>query len=243
MGKLHELLAVETDLTNRAKSVLAQAVNRFGDITNYVGQQRRYQPLEDGGQPFPNEDKMLPGTVDKELSLVFGAFGQWLNASIQKEVTNQSTNADVIIDGNVLIKGIPTPALLNLESKLAELGKVLKNIPVNDPALNWSWSEDINGYISDPRITYRTEKQLAAKVLYEATEHHPAQVKEYTFDERVGEWTTVIQSGALQLAEKREILQRWEKLTLAVKQARQRANDIETSNVKVSEAIINYLRG
>ena len=32
MGKLHELLAVETDLANKARGLLSQTVNRFGDI-------------------------------------------------------------------------------------------------------------------------------------------------------------------------------------------------------------------
>lgn len=243
MGKLHELLAVETDLANKARGVLAQINNRFGDVANYIGQQRSYRPLIDGGQPFPNEDKQLPGTVSGDLDSVFGAFVRWVDASIQKEVTNQGTSADIEIDGITVLKGLPAPALLNLESKLAELGKVLKSIPVNDTARKWTWNEQIEAFVSAPQTTFRTEKHLKNHIKYEATDKHPAQVEMYTEDERVGEWTTIIHSGAMQPAQKRELLERWEALSLAVKTARQRANDVDVSTIKVSEAIVTYLRG
>lgn len=243
MGKLHELLAVESDLANKARGVLSQARNRFGDIANYLGQQRRYRPLLDDGQPFPAEDKVLPATVSDDLAAVFAAFGNWTDASIQKEITNQGTSADVEIDDTKILKDMPATALLNLESKLADLGNVLKAIPVNDPAQQWSWNENLNAFISEPRVTFRTEKHLKNHVKYEHTKEHPAQVEVYSADERVGEWTTIIHSGAMQPAQKRALVERWEKLFLAVRVARQRANDTEASAVKVSDALITFLRG
>ena len=243
MGKLYELLAVETDLANKARSVLASTVNLFGDITNYIGQQRSYQPLLDNGQPFPNEDKSLPRTVNEDLEVVFAAFGRWVDASIQKEVTNQGTSANVEIDGKVILEKLPATALLNLESKLAELGKVIKAIPVNDLAQGWTWDADADAFISSSRITYRTEKKIKTLVQYEATKEHPAQVHTYTEDVRVGEWKTVIHSGALQAARKRELVDRWESLMLAVRTARQRANDIDASTTKVSDVIVNFIWG
>lgn len=243
MGKLHELLAVETDLANKARSVMSETVKRFGDIANYVGQRRNYAPLVDDGQPFPPEDKELPRTVNDDLNQVFYSFGRWVDASIQKEVTNQDTLANVEVDDVVILADLPATALLNLESKLADLGKVLKAIPVNDLAYRWAWDEDVGGYVSSPRVTFRTEKAMKTHVQYEATKEHPAQVQTYAEDNRVGEWTTVIHSGAVSASDKRGLIERWETLILAIKIARQRANDIEASTANVSDKIIKYLRG
>ncbi len=243
MAKLHELLAAENDLGGHAKSLLVRTVKKFGDLSNYVGQQRNYKPIKDGGEPLANEDKLLPSRARVDLALALDAFGQWVDVSIQKEVTNQATSADVLIDDEVVFEDLPATALLNLENKLLELGKVLRAIPTNDLANKWEWDEDASCFMSSPRVTYRMEKTLKTLVQYEATKDHPAQVHTYTEDAPVGEWTTVIRSGSIPLSQKRELLARWQKLSLAVKVARQRANDIEASKINVSEKIVAYLWG
>ena len=223
--------------------MLAKTSQMFGDIQNYLGQRRTYTPLLDDGQSLPAENKPLPGTVEEDLNILFEELGKWYDASIQKEITNQGTMADVEIEGKVILAGLPATALLNLESKLAELGNVLKSIPVTNTDVLWSYDDQEEAYLSEPRTTFRTEKQTGVTVLYEATKEHPAQVETYSQDDRVGEWTTVILSGAYQPAEYRALISRWEKLFRAVKRARQRANDIEAADKHVAETIFSFLRG
>lgn len=242
MGKLHELLAVESDLKARAQAAIAAVRGTFaGNTGALLGQTRVYRPLSDGGEPLPDENKGLAMTVEGQLKLLWESFGTWVDAVIQKEVTNQSTSADVEVEGVVIVGGLPAPALLNLETRLAELRSVVDSVPVLDMAEEWTWDAKNSRYVSRERITYRTAKLPKAFVAYEATKEHPAQIQMFTEDVRVGEWKTVIHSGAITLARKTELLNRVDQLARAVKKARQRANDFEVKNVNVSKPIHDFV--
>lgn len=239
MGKLHELLAVESELANRANDALKAARDVFTSPQKLIGQVRKYRPMDENSKGQPDEVTNLSTTVEQEVKLLFAAFGNWLDASIQKEVTNQSTNAAIELGGETF--GLPAPALLNLESKLANLRAVLEAIPTNDTTERWEWDKETEAYVSAPRITFRTEKQPKAFVAYEATDKHPAQVQVFTEDVRVGEWTTIIKSGMLSPSRKRDVMARLDKVIAAVKKARQRANDIEVTEVRIADALMSYI--
>lgn len=241
MGKLHELLAVEPDLKAGAQKALSQTKVVFSSGEKLAGQIRTYVPLEEEGESFPDERKELTSTVKAEWGTFREAFGRYVDAVAQKEVTNQSTVADVVVDGRILLKNLPATALLNLEARLGEVLELYRLAPTNDPAERWTW-DDQNGYwVSDPRTTFRTQKKMRAQVLYEATKEHPAQVQTYTDDIRVGTWTTVIRSGMLSPVSKKIALDRIEALIRAVKEARQRANDIEAEKTKVADVLFDYI--
>lgn len=244
MGKLHELLAVESDLKAEAQRALSQTRGLFTDgVSRLVGQVRKYQPLEEDGEFFVDEVANLATTAVAEIDSLQLPFGRWLDAAIQKEVTNQNTVADVVIDGVALLENLPATALLNLESKLAELRRAYAAIPTNDPTEHWEWDEQLGHYVSNPRVTYKAKKLPKSHVLYEATKEHPAQVEMFTEDVRVGAWTTVVHSGALTPVEKRQLLERIDVLARAVKQARQRANNIDADSAIVSKTIFEFIHG
>jgi hypothetical protein len=92
------------------------------------------------------------------------------------------------------------------------------------------------------RVTNITKKVPNVLVLYEATPEHPAQVQAFNEDVRVGTRTTMLQSGMVSFQDKAKILNRIDKLLRAVKEARQRANDVDIAAIKVAEAIFNYIR-
>lgn len=243
MGKLHELLAVETELRAEAQRALSHIKNLFADGRGrLIGQMRRYQPLEEGGEPFADEVTKLATTVPNELAAFCKSYGRWMDAAIQKEVTNRIAHADVVMeDGDVLLVDMPATALLNLESKLAEIRKVYAAIPTNDPSENWEWNKQTEWFQAEPRVTYKAKKTPHAFVAYEATPEHPAQVEVFTEDARVGTWTTTIRSGSLTPSDKREKLERLDDLLRAVKTARQRANAVAVTRVFVSETLFDYI--
>lgn len=244
MGKLHELLAVEPSLRAQAQRAVNKARSIFTDgKERLVGRIRTYQPIDEEGESFADEVEMLVTTVSDELAEFETAFSAWLDAAVQKEVTNQETCADVMIDGKVVIKDLPATALLNLESKLVEMRQIYAAVPVNDPAQQWNWNDDLGCYVSRPRVTYRTRKVPKSHVLYDATSEHPAQVEMFTEDVRVGTWTMVIHSGAFTPQEKRERLDRIDTLLRAVKAARQRANNVDVKPVRVAEIVFKYING
>lgn len=242
MGKLHELLAVDSELKGEAQRASSRVQNTF-DGNKLIGQVRTYQPLEEGGEIFDDEVTVLATSVSDELTVFWAAFGSWLDASVQKESTNQQTSADIEVDGSSLAQLLPAPALLNLESKLAEIRRVYAAIPTNDPTKQWTWDEDQGCYVSHPQTTYRTRKVPKSFVAYEATPEHPAQVEMFTEDVRVGSWTTVVQSGMISPSEKRKLLARIDALLRATKKARQRANDIEVQDIHIASKLFAYIHG
>lgn len=239
MGKLHELLAVEGELASRANDALKAAKELFGNPQKLMGQVRKYRPLTEDGKTQPDEITNLSTTVALEVKPMFQAFGAWMDASIQKEVTNQATKATIELGSEKF--DLPAPALLNLESKLANLRSVMEAIPTNDTTERWEWDAETESYVSAPRTTFRTEKLPKAFVAYEATDKHPAQVQVFTEDVRVGEWTTIIKSGMLSPSQKRDMMARLDKVIAAVKKARQRANDIEVAEIHIADALLSYI--
>jgi hypothetical protein len=121
------------------------------------------------------------------------------------------------------------------------LKSVFQAIPTNDATERWEFDDQLSLWVSDPRTTYRTEKNVQAVVGYDATEEHPAQVQYVNKDIRVGEWNTVIQSGMIQPAQKREFLHRIDTLIRATKRARQRANMADVVESNLAGAIRSFL--
>lgn len=240
MPKLFEILAVEGDLSGKAQSSINEARNLFGKPDKFIGQTRRYKPLDEDSDPLAPEDTNVAFRVDDVLGDAIKKFGSWVDVSIQKEVTNQSTFAKVVIDNEVLFE-LPAPALLNLEQKLGMLKSVFEAIPTNDITERWEFDGEQSLFVTPPRTTYRTEKRVDKFVKYDATPEHPAQVELIQRDIRAGEWTTVIRSGMWSPSQKQQVLDRLARLHLAVKQARQRANDIEIVDTKVSGKIVEFL--
>ena len=241
MTKLHEIIAVESDLKSKALSEVQTSKDIFGAESGMIGEIRVYQPLADDGETFPDEVTTLVTTVGEVLDLVKNSFGSWVDVALTKEVQNSNTSANVVVDGVDLFVDLPAPALLNLEANLNELKKVYSLIPTLDPTEVWEYSEGQEQFISEPRITFRTKKVPKNHVLAEATKEHPAQVEVFTEDVRVGTWTKTVQCGMVSQSEKRRMLARIDKLYRAVKQARQRANGLEIEQSKFAETLFDYI--
>lgn len=242
MAELHELLAVEPELAKDAQDALGSILDKFARPDQFLGQSRRYQSWEDEGTKFPPDDKNLPTTIPEELGSLFIKLKAWYDASMQKEVTNQKARADVVIGDEVIFKGLAATALLNLEKKLLDLGKILAQIPVLDTASNWRYDENVAGWVSDERVSYRDEQRFAYEQMAKPTREHQEQIHTIKIMKQVGEWHTTIHSGMIPRSEKMTILQRWRELYLAVREARTRANKAEIADVH-SDAIFDYIRG
>ena len=243
MGKLHELLAIEGDLKSAAQQAKGKIVGLFTDgLSRFGGKVITYR-VDEGEVERPSEVMRLSTTVTAELEEFYQSFGRWVDAAFQKEITNATTSAEVEIDGVPIFADLPATALLNLESKLAELKTVLNAIPVNDNATTWTWDEGAGRYTSDEQITAITKKVPTVLTLAEATAEHPAQAEVYHKDLRVGTRHTVFHSGGLSPKDKRDMIRRLDNLCRAVKQARQRANTADAVSVKVADTIFSYISG
>lgn len=250
MGKQHELLAVEGDLQGTAKKVIEEAIQTFskradhfqGNIKTLTMFYEARQETEGG----VTERKELVSTVDEKLGYVFGHINKYYDAVLQKESTNQIAKADLVLDGNVIAKDLPATFLLGLESKLKGLRSMIEAIPTLPPGISWEPDASAKSGVfktSHPITTYKTEKRIQHKVMYEATKEHPAQIQAWNEDEKIGKYSTEQSSGMLTTSEKSNRLTRVDKLIQAVKKARQRANNIEVVKGKIGKTLTDYIMG
>jgi len=240
MSKLYELLAVESDLRQQANEELKRVKEMFAQGgVRFVGQTISFHPVQEGADEVPDEYTELASTVDDELELLAGVFGNYLNVTIQKEVANTNTEAES--EEFDFLNGLPAPALLNLESRLEDLKKVYELIPTLDPSERWEFDNQRGCFVSDLRVAFRTAKVPKSFVAYEATKEHPAQVQVFNEDVPTHRRETMIYSGALTVADKRDRLERISILISQVKKARQRANDVEITPDELADRIFGYI--
>jgi len=250
MSKLHELLAVENDLDNTAKKVLDEARATFGSKAQlFQGAVRVYKPfVEDENEDYGAlaETRELTTTVSDKVDYVTGHLARLWDAVYQKELTNQSAIADIVVEGKIIASGVPATFLLGLEKRLANLRKVYEYVPTLQPGMKWVADADKGENIwrtAEPDKKYRTRKSFRHQVLVEPTEHHPAQIEKWEENENVGVFETTHWSGMLTSNDKSKLLHRIDTLQQAVKKARQRANATEVKKEKIADALFTYING
>jgi len=254
-GKLHELLAVESDLEGRARNIMNETRKVFSDkAVLFMGAVRSYNPFVDDGIDYPSEYQELTSTVDEKLSYTGKTIVQYYDALLQKEATNQVAKADLIVDGVVIASNLPATFLLGMESRLRKVREVYEKIPTLSIGTEWQKDESKGEgvwCVAHPEETMKTEKTVKSKVLYDAKfpkaneggQSIPAVIDKWTETVNVGKYTKHVWSGMVSPARKSELLDRIDTLLRAVKKARQRANSTEVVKVNVGKALMDYING
>lgn len=244
MAKMHQLLAVESDIAKTAEALATEAKATFSKADRFEGQVRKVDMFDDARAKENTADtKAVTTTVDEKLAFVLPAIGRYYDALFQKERANQLAVADLIVGGKTIASQVPATFLLGMEKRLNTLRELVLTIPTLDPNLTWTENANLRKGVvqSQPIENYKTEKVVEPLVLYPATDKHPAQVKETSMDRNVGKITLVKHSGMWTVARKAQVLSRLDELIEAVKRARMAANDQEVPAGVISQAMINYL--
>jgi hypothetical protein len=224
--QLHQHLAAEPNVKTKERNLAKETEHTFlKKAHHFIGQFKIYQPKEEDGETFPTEDEPLVTTVHDKLSYYFKAFSDAINHGAVKEETNATATATLTYDGKTIKENIHATTLLNLENKLKSLRPILMAIPTLDPKHKWSWNKDQQYHETDVIQTTKSKKVPKVFIKYEATVEHPAQTELLHEDKVVGTWNAKKISGELTPKVKSEILTRHDKWELAVKDARQRANN------------------
>ena len=241
MTKLSQIIAVE-------KGVKADATRRVTDLHRDVqkapllsGISRTYQPRDDEGAPLPPESTKVQVKAEDVLQDAAAVLTRLFDVTLTKDAANTVASADVRIDGEPLLRGVPVTYLLFLEKQLTDIHTFAAKLPLLDPAEDWSEDPASGCWKTHPAKTVRSQKLPRNHVLSEPTKEHPAQVQVYMEDIPVGDWTTVKFSGAMPATRVRQILDRVEVLQRAVKFAREEANAAEVTDQKAGEAVFGYL--
>jgi len=211
----------------------------------FNGQNKTYQPYSETGEraeALPPENVMVQKRVRELLAEVRAVYASLWDLTLTQDVGNTMAFADVVVDGVTVLAQVPITNLMFLQKQLADLRKLVENIPTPDPAVDWTY--DVNqGLLRSrtPVITQRTSKVPKVLVKFDPTEKHPGQAEVYHVDQPVGEWTKTLYSGCLPTEVKNAVLERVRKLEEAVKVAREEANlrDVETR--KVSDPVFEFV--
>jgi hypothetical protein len=241
MPKLNQIIAVEKGVKSRVYGEITEMhkVSQKPELFN--GFVKTYRKKDEDGEDYPQERKKAQMAADAMLSKAAALLTELFDVTATKDWGNRHAVADVEVDGQVLIKDAPVPFLLFLEKQIADLHTFVEKVPVLDETDDWMKDDASGLYKTAPTTTHRTKKVQKPVVLYEATKEHPAQTQIITEDVVVGFWDTIKHSGALPTPRKQLLLERIEKLSKAVKFAREQANAAEAEQQRIGKAIFDYL--
>lgn len=248
MAKMHELLAAETNVNAVYNAMLEETLKvleKPDHFTRVVAAKEFFNTEE--SHLNQTETKDMVTTVTDRLGYFFGRpFINMMDTSLQKDATNQIAKADLVVNGEVLLKEVPATALLAWESKFDALRRVLLKVPTLPPGPVWEEdpNEDNLWRTKEPQVTFTTKKTMKPVILHEATKEHPAQVEKVFEDVPVAKVTKTVWSGMWTSSQKADALARLDTLLIAIKKARQRANRTEVLKPKAGQILANFiLRG
>jgi hypothetical protein len=241
MLKLNQIVAVVNGKKTEAQKGLTEVYRKCGVPDLFSGLSRTYRPKNDGDETLPSEGKQVQYTVSEALKEFQEVLGNLVDVVATQDFANGDAKADIVVDGAVIVEKVPVTYLLFLEKQLVDLHTFVSKLPVLDSGETWTFDPNKDLYTSGLSVTNRTKKITQSKVLYEATKEHPAQISQWTEDVNVGTWNIVKFSGAMPVKQRKELVDKVKKLQDAVKFAREQANQLEISQVKVSDKIFSYL--
>ena len=241
MPKLNQIIAIQAGKKSQAKETLTEAHHKLKKAELLNGIVRTYQPRDENGEPQPDERKMVQLKVNEVIGQITRDLAEMFDVVATQDWANCTARADVVVDGQPLLRGVPVTHLLFLEKQLVDLRTFIDSLPVLDSAEEWEYRPEVDCHVSAPSRSNRTKKVPRNHVKYEATKEHPAQVEMYMEDVWVGTWTITKFSGAIPAATKNAMLDRVRKLLDEVKAAREEANGLEVHPQKVGAALLSFV--
>jgi len=243
MARLNQIIAVEKGVKSRSFQELTDAHHALQKPTLLAGISRTYRPKDEEGEQLPAESTRVQVKAEEIIRQTAGILTRLFDVTATKDWTNCVARADVVVDGEPLLREVPVSYLLFLEKQLVDLLTFVRKLPVLDAAETWDYDSSADCYATEPAQTTRTKRIPRNHVKAEATEKHPAQVEVYYEDIVVGYWKTVKFSGALPAKRVNELVERVEKLQQAVKFAREEANGADVVEQQTGEKVLRYLFG
>jgi hypothetical protein len=241
MSKLNQIIAIEKGVKSRVYGRVTELHKLSQRAEPYNGFSKNFRKKDEDGENYPPERKKVQLIARDLLREVARLQTELFDVTATKDWANCSARADVVVGGRTLIKDAPVTYLLFLEKQMSDLRSFIGKLPTLDESDEWS--PDPNSHLfRTPKITtHKTRKVQRPIVLYDATEHHPAQTQLISEDIIVGWWDTVKHSGAIPVPEKQRVLERIDKMVKAIKFAREAGNAIDAEEQKIGEAIFGFL--
>jgi hypothetical protein len=239
--QLNQIIAIEKGVKGKAQRAVTDLYHEAQKTQLFGGISRTYRPKDDAGDMLPPESTLVQLKADVFLEKLGDDLTRLFDVTATKETANTTAKADVLIDGDVLLKGVPVTYLLFLEKQLTDVRTFISKLPTLDPAVQWHWDSAVGAWATDAVETHRSKKVPRVLVKAAATDKHPAQVDVWQEDVIDGYWSTIKFSGALPVDRVNQLLERVDKLSDAVKFAREAANSVPVTDVKIGDIVFGYL--
>lgn len=239
--KLNQVLAVEKSIKTRTYASLTAMHKEAQTPALFNGFSKNYEPLKEDGLPQAPQTQKVQRNAEDMFAEAQKALTELFDVTATKDWGNQVAKADVIVDGQIILKDVPATYLLFLDKQLSDLRDLVGKMTELDGAVDWT--KDVNSglFKSPPLQTHTTQKVQRPLVMYQATDKHPAQTQLITEDQVVGQWTTVKQSGALPVPRKKVLLERIQKLLDAAKVALEEANTTRVDDKCAGAAVLGFI--
>ncbi len=241
MTKLNQIIAIEKGTKQQAQKELTAIYHTLQKPNLFGGFTKTYEPKDEEGDRFPDESQRIQYHAEDLLARIAEQMTDLFDVTAAKDWGNTAARADVVIDGETILEGVPATYLLFLEKQFNDLKSEIEKLPELDPAHDWTMDENAGVFKSAAVKSGKTRKVAKPIVLYDATPEHPAQTQLIQIDETVGYWTTVRMSGAIRTPRKAQLRQRIRKLIDAVKFAREEANMTVIEKHDIAKPIFEYL--
>lgn len=239
--KLNQVIAIEKGTKSRVQADVDKISKDSMKAPLFEGFAKTFKPNREDGEQVPAERQHVQLIATRALKDIANRWRELFDVTAQKEYANGSATADLEVNGQALMTGVPVTYLLFLEKQLTDLQTIIGRFPTLDPAERWTLDNQSELYKTEPSLKTRTKKVQKPLVLYPHSAEHPAQTQLITEDESVGVWEHVRMSGALPESQQRRLLARVELLLNAVKSAREKANMIDAPHKQVGELIFNWV--
>lgn len=243
MGKLNQIIAVEKDIKKNTFAEISRLHHLLQQQKLLVGLTRTYEPLNEDGLRYPSESSHVQVHTKDVIEETAKHMTRLFDITATKDWANTEARGDVVVDGKVLLAGVPVSYLLFLEKQLTDIHTFVKKLPVLDPAETWRWDDASNCYRTEPKQTMKTSKKPFPFVKAPATKEHPAQVEVVQQDVTEGTWNHVVFCGALPASVVTDLVARVQKLQAAVKCAREEANGLVVMDRSTGKPVFDFLFG
>ena len=242
--RLHTIAAIHKGTRERTHLTLTTLHKESQKPALYGGQTKRYQPFdeEDLDRPADVRENVQLRAHDVLTALHAILLPMW-NTEATLDRTNQQANADLIVNGTVLIERAPATYLLFLQKQLDYVRTFIEKLPTLPLTEDWTFDDTVGHYVTPTVKTTSSRKKTVPLVLHPGTDRHPPQAIAHQEDVPVGTWESVKRSGALPVDEKGYLLQRVTVLQDAVKSARERANMTVVSDFTPASTLLEFLFG
>jgi hypothetical protein len=242
MPRLNQILAIEADVKSKTTSELTK-LHRMSDAPGlFNGVEKNYRPKDEEGERFPPEKVKVQARAMDVVNAAGALYADLINVVSQKDVGNMKAVANVVVDGNEILSGVPATHLLWLDKRLEDWHTFINKMPELDIAEQWNpIPEDKGMYRTEQRQTIKTAKIQTPMVLIPPGPHTQGKAEIITVDNTVGYWDTVKFSAAIPANTKKELLARIQKLLRAVRFAREEANKVDVPEVNFGTVVMDYL--